>query len=198
MSGKLCRSWSDATLFDCACLSQYLRFFIPHHTTVAECNVFMLVVCVSVSLSVHPSVIRTSVFLFLDDNFSINTNGFSPNLVCALILCRSDLGLLMGKVYQFLTELSACDTSVFLFQDNNLCKSQWFFTKLDVWLILWRPGLGLLLGNCQCLTVTSLCHDSVGVLSFHVFICLKSTDIFLISNTKWWLSRTHVRLVRRR
>ena len=52
--------------------------------------------------SVHPSVIHSSVrFLFLDD-----INGFSPNLVCALILWRSGLGLLMGKF----TELSARDT----------------------------------------------------------------------------------------
>ena len=196
MSGKLCRSWLDAKL--CMIVPVCPNIYDFLFPTTRQWRDVMFSCWSSVSLSVHPSVIRTSVFLFLDDNFSIKTNGFSPNLVCALILCRSDLGLLMGKVYQFLTELSACDTSVFLFQDNNLCKSQWFFTKLDVWLILWRPGLGLLLGNCQCLTVISLCHDNVGVLSFHVFICLKSTDIFLISKTKWWLNRTHVRLVRRR
>ena len=37
-------------------------------------------------------------------------NGFSPNLVCALILWRSGLGLLMGKFLQILIELSARDT----------------------------------------------------------------------------------------
>ena len=57
---------------------------------------------------------------------------FLPNLVCALILWRSSLGLLIGKFRQFLTELSACDTFVFSFQDNNLSKSQWIFTKLDM------------------------------------------------------------------
>ena len=31
-----------------------------------------------------------------------------------------------------LTELSACNTSVFYFQDSNLSKSQWIFTKFDV------------------------------------------------------------------
>ena len=30
----------------------------------------------------------------------VTINGFSPNLVCALILWRSDLGLLMGKFCQ--------------------------------------------------------------------------------------------------
>ena len=33
----------------------------------------------------------------------VNFNGFSPNLVYALILWRSDLGLLMGKFRQFMT-----------------------------------------------------------------------------------------------
>ena len=59
---------------------------------------------------------------------SVNVNGFSQNLVCALIWWRFALGLLMSKFRQFLTELSACDTSVFSFQDNNLSKSQWIFT----------------------------------------------------------------------
>ena len=36
----------------------------------------------------------------------------SPNLVCALILWRSGLGLLMCKFRQFLTELSAHHTKV--------------------------------------------------------------------------------------
>ena len=45
---------------------------------------------------------------------------FLPNLVCALILRRSGLGLLMGKFRQFLTELSARDTPIFSFPDDNL------------------------------------------------------------------------------
>ena len=49
-------------------------------------------------------------------------NGFSPNLVCALILGRSGLGLLMGKFRQMFTELSAQDTPIFSFPDNNLSK----------------------------------------------------------------------------
>ena len=49
----------------------------------------------------------------------VNMNGFSLNLVCALILWKSGFGLLIGKFRQLLTELSACDTSVFSFPDNN-------------------------------------------------------------------------------
>ena len=42
-----------------------------------------------------------SVFSFLDKNLIVNFNGFSPNWICALILLRSGLGLLMGKFCQF-------------------------------------------------------------------------------------------------
>ena len=48
----------------------------------------------------------------------VNINGFSPNLVCVLILWRSAFGLLMGKYHPFWTELSARNTSLFYFQDN--------------------------------------------------------------------------------
>ena len=48
---------------------------------------------------------------------SLNINGFSPNLVCALILWRSGLGLPIGKFRQILTELPAQDTSIFSFLD---------------------------------------------------------------------------------
>ena len=52
----------------------------------------------------------------------VNNKGFSPNLVCAFILWRSGLGLLMGKFRQFLTELSARDMPIFSFPDYNLSK----------------------------------------------------------------------------
>ena len=61
----------------------------------------------------------TPIFSFLDDNLSKH-NGFPPNLVCALILWRSGLGLLMGKFHQILTELSAPDRPIFSFSGDNL------------------------------------------------------------------------------
>ena len=73
----------------------------------------------------------THIFSFPDDNLSKNSNGFLPNLVCALILWRSTLVLLMGKFRQILTQLSARDTSIFSFLDNNLSKCQGILTKLD-------------------------------------------------------------------
>ena len=62
----------------------------------------------------------------------VNINGFSPNLICGLILWESYLGLLMGKFCQFFTELSACHTSVFSFPDDNFSKYQLIFTKLGM------------------------------------------------------------------
>ena len=38
----------------------------------------------------------------------------------------------MGKFRQFLTELSARDTHIFSFPDDNLSKHQWIFTKLGM------------------------------------------------------------------
>ena len=65
---------------------------------------------------------------------------FHQKLVCAMILWRSGLGLLMGKFCPFLTELSARDRSDFSFPGDNLSNCQWIFTKLgmcidivDIW-----------------------------------------------------------------
>ena len=63
----------------------------------------------------------TPTFSFPDDNL-VNNNGFSSNLLYALTLRRSGLGLLMGKFRQFFTELSARDTPIFSFPDDNFSK----------------------------------------------------------------------------
>ena len=98
----------------------YQHVFIPRHTILAGYYGFTLVVCESVRLSVRPSYVRPSVFRFRMITW-VNINGFWPNLVYALILWRSGLGLLMGKFRQFLTE-SARDTPIFSFPDYNLSK----------------------------------------------------------------------------
>ena len=74
----------------------------------------------------------TCLFFHFWTIFLVNINGFSPNLVCTLILWTIAFGLLIGKFSLFWTELSARNTLVFFFQDNNLGKSQWIFTKLDM------------------------------------------------------------------
>ena len=95
--------------------------------------------CLPVCLSIiGPSVIHLSVRPSVSPFFCsrmitwVNNNGFSPNLVCALILWRSGLGLLMGKFRQIFTELSARDMPKFLFPDDNLSKHKWIFTKLSM------------------------------------------------------------------
>ena len=40
----------------------------------------------------------------------------------------------MGNFRQFLTELSARDTPIFSFLDDNLSKHQWIFTKLGMYI----------------------------------------------------------------
>ena len=74
-----------------------------------------------VPVSVRPSVVRpASVFRFRMITW-ININGFSPNLVCALILW-SGLGLLMGKFRQILTAICPRHAHIFSFPDDNLSK----------------------------------------------------------------------------
>ena len=83
-------------------------------------------------------------------------DGFSPNLVCILILWRSGLGLLLGKFCQILTELSARSTPKFSFPDDNLSKYQGILTKLSTCIDIKEICLGLLMGKfCQCLTELS-------------------------------------------
>ena len=45
-------------------------------------------------------------------------------------------GILMGKVCQILTELSARDMPIFSFLYDNLSKCQGILTKLDTWIDL--------------------------------------------------------------
>ena len=61
-----------------------------------------------VRVSVRPPVCQSSIrFSFSDDNLSKY-----QYLVCALILWRSGLGLLMDKFRQIFTKLSAHDTTI--------------------------------------------------------------------------------------
>ena len=70
----------------------------------------------------------------------------------------------MCKCHQTSTELSARDTPIFPFPDNNMSMSG-DLTNLVHVLILRSPGLGLLMGKfCQCLTVICPQHDYGGVL----------------------------------
>ena len=74
----------------------YLHLYTSRHTIVAVCYGFTLVVRVSVRLSaVRPSFRFRTYFRFRTITW-VNINWFSPNFVCALILWRSGLGLLLN------------------------------------------------------------------------------------------------------
>ena len=49
----------------------------------------------------------------------------------------------MGKFRQFLTELSARDTPIFSFPDDNLSKRQWIFTKLGMCIDIVKIWFGI-------------------------------------------------------
>ena len=72
----------------------------------------------------------------------VNISGFSPNFVCALILW-SWFWIANGKFLQILMELSARDTPIFSFPDDNLSKCQGILTKLgtcndmkEIWFLI--------------------------------------------------------------
>ena len=96
---------------------------------------------------VRPSV-PPSVILFADSNLS-KFHGFSPNLVSALILWRSGLGLLMDNFRQFLTELFARDIRYFYFRTITGVNLNGFSSNLICALILLRSELGLLLSTVR-------------------------------------------------
>ena len=128
--------------------------FITRHTIAVGYYGFTL--DVRVCLSVRPSVSHTSVRPFFVSMITwANIKGFLPNLVCALILWRSGLGLLMGKFRQIFTELSARDTIMagyysltFLFAIVH--KAVDFVTVVTFWHIDYRLKRGLLHKERMC------------------------------------------------
>ena len=95
----------------------------------------------SVHWSISPSVFHFQMLTW------VNFNWFSPNLVCALIFFKSGLGLLMGKFHQILIELSAQDTPIISFPDDNLSKHQWIFTKLGMCIDIVEICIGIANGQ---------------------------------------------------
>ena len=65
--------------------------------------------------------------------------------LCALILCRSGLGLLMGKFHRILMELSA--RPYFRFSDDNLSKCQEILTKLWTCIYMKKIWFGIAYGQ---------------------------------------------------
>ena len=140
----------------CHCFHMSSNFIvIPHHMVVVGCYGFMLAVCVYV----HLAICCMSVSICFWTITWVNINGFSLNLVCALIMWRSGLGLLMGKI-----------SSIFdrVFQDNNLRKSQGIFTKLDMCIDVVEVWFGQISSIFD--RVTCLRHDNGSCQKFAHFL----------------------------
>ena len=68
----------------------------------------------------------------------------------------------MGKLGQYLTELSARNISVFSFLDNNFSKYQWIFTKLGMCIYFVEIRFGIANGQSSSIfTVLSARHRSI-------------------------------------
>ena len=90
----------------------------------------------------------------------------------------------MGNFCQFLTELLAKETSIFSFQDNNLNKSQWIFTKLDMCINI--VEIRFRIANVQILLIFNrdICprKDNGEVLAFHILIFPRKQDLTFRAN----------------
>ena len=91
--------------------------------------------------------------------------------MCALILWRPDSVLLMGKFRQFLTELSAYDTSIFSFQDNNLSKSQQNVTKTSYVNDIVEICFGIAIGYISSISDELSTHDMI-MAGYYLFMFL--------------------------
>ena len=102
----------------------------------------------SVCLSIHLSVVHPSIcFSFPDDNLSKHQWIFIKLGLCIDIV-EIWFGIADGQILSiFFMELSARDTPIFSFPDDYLVNINGFSTKLVCALILWRSGLGLLMGK---------------------------------------------------
>ena len=75
-----------------------------------------------------------------------------------------------GMVLWFHIGCSCVRPSIFLFTDDNLSKYQRIFAKLGMCIVLWRSGLGLLIGRfCQFSTELSACKMIVADYYHFVF-----------------------------
>ena len=111
------------------------------------------------------------IFSFPDDTLS-KYQEIVTNLVHALILRRSSLGLLMGIFCQILTELSARDTPKVSFPDNNFSKYQRILTKLGTCIDIKEIWFGIANGRISSIIdrVIRPQHDNGGYCRFTFYL----------------------------
>ena len=78
----------------------------------------------------------------------------------------------MGTFRKNLTELSARDTPIFSFPDDNFCKCQGILTKLGTCIYIKEIWFGIADGQISSMFDRVICprHDNGGVLWFNFFI----------------------------
>ena len=67
----------------------------------------------------------------------------------------------MGKFRQVLTELSARDTTVFPFLEDNLSKCQWIFTKLGMCIYIVEICFGIANGQISSIFDRVICPQYI-------------------------------------
>ena len=72
----------------------------------------------------------------------VNISGFSSKLVCIDIM-EIWFGITGGQISSIFDSYTSRNKFAFYFQDNNLSKFQWIFTKFDIW----RVSLALLISK---------------------------------------------------
>ena len=94
----------------------------------------------------------------------VNFNGFSSNLVCALISWRSGLGLLMGKFRDILTVI--CLKHAYIFVLTTMSKCQGILTKLGTCINIKEIWFGIACGQISSMFDRIICpqHDNSRVL----------------------------------
>ena len=89
-----------------------------------------------------PPGVHLSIFLFPDDNSS-KYQWIFTKLGMFFDILDTWLWIANGQISSVLTELSACNTSIFSFADN----SKLIFTNLDMYIDIVGSGLGLIIGK---------------------------------------------------
>ena len=77
---------------------------------------------------------------------------------------------------------------IFLFQDNNLRKSQRIFTQFDMCIDIVKIWFGIVIGYISSIFDRVICrwHDNGGVLSFQVLILLNQKANVSKLHWKYW------------
>ena len=140
-----------------------LLLFIPCHMIVAGYYCFTLDVHVSVRLSIGPSYVSLSVYRFR--MIWVNINGFSPNLVCALMLWRSVWDCWWANFVKFWRSYLPEKRPYFHFRMITWVNINGFSPNLVCALILWRSALVLLMGKFRQI-LTELSARDMPIFSF--------------------------------